>query len=165
MAKNAQATLSYVNRAKELGCKFALYNHGGWGGEPRNLVAVCEFLRQRHGGAHVGIVYNFHHGHEHIDEFATVLKLMLPYLLCVNLNGMNDAEAVKANAKRNKILPIGDGQHERQMIAVIRDSKYSGPIGILDHRSEIDAQQSLRQNLAGLGKVLRNLTTTDGEER
>jgi hypothetical protein len=37
---------------------------------------------------------------------------------------------------------------------MVRDSGYRGPIGILDHRPEIDAETSLRQNLDGLRKLL-----------
>ena len=54
-----------VERTRRLGCPLGLYNHGGWGGEPENLVAVCEFLRRRHDAPHVGSVYNQHHGHDH----------------------------------------------------------------------------------------------------
>ena len=37
---------------------------------------------------------------------------------------------------------------------MIRDSGYRGPIGILDHRPETDAEVSLRENLTGLQKLL-----------
>lgn len=138
--------LPLVKKAKELDCKVGLYNHGGWGGEPQNLVAVCQYLLEHHDGDNVGIVYNFHHGHEHIADFAESLKLMQPYLLCLNINGMND----NANPK---ILPVGQGQHEADMLKTIRASGYSGPIGILDHRDDMDAEESLRLNLEGLKKV------------
>ena len=39
----AKALLPLVTRTKQLGCKLGLYNHGGWGGEPANLVAVCKY--------------------------------------------------------------------------------------------------------------------------
>ena len=70
-----------MKQTEKIGCKLGLYNHGGWGGEPANLVAVCQHLREKHGAKHVGVVYNFHHGHGHIADFADVLKLMQPYLL------------------------------------------------------------------------------------
>ena len=89
-----------VEKTRALGCKIGLYNHGGWGGEPASMVAVAKRLRQDGANGHVGIVYNFHHGHGHIADFAEVLTAMQPYLLCINLNGMND------NA-RPLILPIG----------------------------------------------------------
>lgn len=147
-SKIKQATkqlLPLAESTKQLGSKLALYNHGGWGGEPSNLVSVCKALHQL-GQTHVGIVYNFHHGHDHIDDWAESLKLMLPYLHCLNLNGMNtDAQP--------KILGIGRGEHEQAMIRTIVESGYRGRIGILDHRPEIDARESLQDNLDGLAKL------------
>ena len=140
--------LPLVNRTRKLGLKLGLYNHGGWGGEPENLTSVCQALRKIHKADHVGIVYNFHHGHAHIDDFKKSLKIMLPYLLCINLNGMN------TDAKP-KILPIGQGQHENEMIYIIKESGYKGPIGILDHRSDMDTKIALKLNISGLNKILR----------
>lgn len=139
-----------VEQTRKLGCQLALYNHGGWGGEPQNLTAVACWLRDNAKADHVGIVYNFHHGHGHIQDFAEVLALMKPYLLCLNLNGMND----NANPK---ILPIGSGQHERAMMEAIAKSGYSGPIGIPDHRGDTDTEESFRQNLDGMKKVLEEM--------
>jgi len=82
-----------------------------------------------------------------------VLALMKPYLLCLNLNGMND------NAQP-KILSIGQGRHDVALLKIIKESGYHGPIGILDHRGDVDAEQSLKENLDGLKKVLEQL----GEE-
>jgi sugar phosphate isomerase/epimerase len=150
VAAGARELLPLVDRTRELGLQLGLYNHGGWGGEPANLVAVCERLRSEHDADHVGIVYNFHHGHEHIADFADALRQMQPYLLCLNLNGMNDGA-------QPKILPIGSGQHERPMMEIIRDSGYQGPVGIIHHREELDAETGLRQNLDGLRRVLKDL--------
>lgn len=138
-----------AKRTQEQGCKLGLYNHGGWGGEPKNMVAVCEALRKE-GFDNVGIVYNFHHGHGHIDDFAAVLKKMQPYLLCLNLNGMNDDA-------QPKIVGIGKGQHERAMIRTVLESGYDGPIGVLDHRGNLDAKESLKENLDGLAEVRKEL--------
>lgn len=142
----AASLLPLAKRTARMGCQLGLYNHGGWGGEPANLVAVCKALRAA-GHSHVGIVYNLHHGHDHIDDWAETLALLTPYLICLNLNGMNAG----ANPK---ILPIGQGQHESQMIRTIINSGYVGPIGIIDHRPEIDARMSLQQNLDGLNAIL-----------
>lgn len=139
-----------AKRAKELGCELGIYNHGGWSGEPRNMVDVCQAMRQE-GFDNVGIVYNFHHGHEHIADFAESFKQMKPYLLCVNLNGMND------NAQP-KILGIGKGKYERGMIKTVLESGYDGPIGILDHRNELDSKESLQENLSGLAELRAKLS-------
>jgi hypothetical protein len=150
VAVAAKQLLPLVKQAGELGCKFGLYNHGGWGGEPANLAAVCRWLHDNAGADHVGIVYNLHHGHGHIADFAESLEVMKPYLLCLNLNGMNDGA-------RPKILPLGQGQHEKQMMQVIANSGYRGPIGILDHRGDVDAEKSLRENIEGLKRLLKQL--------
>ena len=146
----ARAMLPLVERTRQLGCALGLYNHGGWGGEPANLVAVCKHLRVHHNAGHVGIVYNLHHGHGHIADFEKSLKLMQPHLLCLNLNGMND------DAKP-KILPLGQGRHELALLNTIRQSGYRGAIAILDHRSVIDTEVALRENLDGLKKLLKQL--------
>ncbi|MDG2385234.1 MAG: TIM barrel protein [Pirellulaceae bacterium] len=139
-----------VERTRQLGCKLGIYNHGGWTGEPSNMVAVCKWLRENADADHVGIVYNFHHGHEHVEDFARQIAQMKPYLFCVNLNGMNDQA-------QPKILAVGEGQHEIEMMKIVKASGYDGPIGILDHRTELDTEESLRENLIGMKKVLTKM--------
>ncbi len=149
----ARRLLPLVKRTQGLGCKLGLYNHGGWGGEPRNLVAVCSWLRKNAQADHVGIVYNFHHGHDHMHDFEKSLAMMKPYLLCINLNGMNDG----ANPK---ILPLGKGRHEQAMMQVILSSGYNGPIAILDHRGNVDAVKCLSENLGGMKSLLKQMGDT-----
>ena len=43
----ANSMVEIATRTAELGCKLGLYNHGGWGGEPENMVAVCKKLREK----------------------------------------------------------------------------------------------------------------------
>jgi sugar phosphate isomerase/epimerase len=145
-----------AEKTKAMGCRLGLYNHGGWGGEPANLVAVCQALREA-GHDHVGLVYNFHHGHGHVADFEKRFSLMQPYLLCVNLNGMADAEKVDVTQMEHKIMPIGSGEFEREMIKVIIGSGYAGPIGIIGHRKDEDLAVTLRANLEGLEGVLDSL--------
>src|SRR6516165_9162926 len=44
----AKQLLPLVERTAKMKCKLGLYNHGGWGGEPDNLVAVCELLHDKY---------------------------------------------------------------------------------------------------------------------
>lgn len=146
----AKQLLPLVKQAGELNCKLGLYNHGGWGGEPANLIAVCKHLRKHHAANHVGIVYNFHHGHGHIRNFATSIKQLKPFLFCVNLNGMNE-EA------KPKILPIGKGKHEANMMRTLKETGYVGAVGILDHVNSEDSEVQLNRNLTGMSKVLESI--------
>jgi hypothetical protein len=148
-----KSLLPLVEQSRKMGCRFGLYNHGGWGGEPENLVAVCRWLRQNADADHVGIVYNFHHGHDHIQDFAECLAAMKPYLLCLNLNGMNDGA-------KPMILRLGKGQHEKAMMQTILESGYKGPIGVLGHTSGEDIEVVLRENLEGLKGLLGDLGDT-----
>lgn len=148
----AEQVLPLVQRTRELGCKFGLYNHGGWGGEPANLVAVCQYLRKIHQADHVGIVYNLHHGHGQIDHFKEAIEQMLPYLLCVNLNGMTR----DGDQRGQKILPLGEGEFDVPLLTQLSRSGYAGPIGIIGHTQD-DVEQRLRDNLDGLHWILPQL--------
>jgi sugar phosphate isomerase/epimerase len=149
----AESLLPMVEKTRRLGLKLGLYNHGGWSGEPRNMVDVCTFLKQHHQADHVGIVYNLHHAHDHIADFPAQLEILKPWLLCLNINGMND------NAQP-KILPVGSGKHDQTLLRTILSSGYTGPIGVIDHREQLDAEESLQQNLTGLKSVLSELGQT-----
>lgn len=50
VAQAAENLMPIVNQTRELGCRLALYNHGGWSGEPDNMVAVVKYLRERKKG-------------------------------------------------------------------------------------------------------------------
>jgi azurin len=151
--KNAAAALLPVlEKAKKIGSQVGIYNHGGWGGEPENMVAVCEYLKAHHGIEHVGIVYNLHHGHGHLDRLPAAIELMKPWVLCLNLNGMD----IAGDTKGRKILPLGVGTEDVKVLRQVRASGYSGPIGILNHTNE-DAEGRLLDNLDGLNWILPQL--------
>lgn len=139
--------------ADAIGCTVALYNHGGWFGEPENQLAIIAEL-EREGIDNVGIVYNLHHGHDHLDRFPELLAAMKPYLLALNLNGMTCG----GDRVGRKILVLGEGEEDLRLLEVIRDSGWRGPIGILNHTDE-DAEKRLRANLTGLEGLVDRLGT------
>ena len=145
----ARQMLPIVAQAKELGCQVGLYNHGSWQGEPESMVGIVQWLREHAPADHVGIVYNFHHGHDHLARFPEAFRRMVPYLMCVNLDGMEPGGP--------KIVPLGQGSEDLAVLRMIRDSGYQGPIGILDHVAAEDSEVVLRRNLGGLKKLLEQL--------
>ena len=153
----AKKLLPLVEKTRGLGLKLGLYNHGGWGGTPTNLVAVCEHLQQVHGADHVGGVYNFHHAHDQISDFATSLEVMVPHLLCLNLNGMVSPDDFDVKQQENKIRSIGTGKYDDALISSVLSSGYGGPVGILDHRNDMDSEVALKQNLQGLELLLKQI--------
>jgi sugar phosphate isomerase/epimerase len=146
IATAARQMEGIARKAEGAGCTVALYNHGGWGGEPENQIAVIQQLKTR-GVRNVGICYNLHHAHHRMKDFAAMLKKMLPYLWCLNLNGMKEGA---------DILPLGQGDDDLGVLKTIVESGYRGPIGILNHR-DIDAEVGLKQNLDGLKRLVEQL--------
>jgi sugar phosphate isomerase/epimerase len=152
VAAAARAIRPIAEAADKIGCTVALYNHGGWFGEPENQLAVIEQLKL----SNVGIVYNLHHGHGHLDRFPALLKKMLPHLVALNLNGMvKDGDKID-----KKILPLGQGDLDLDLLKTIRDSGYHGPVGVLGHTQD-DAEDRLKDNLDGLDWLVARLDGKD----
>jgi len=144
----AKRIRAIADAAMPLGYRVGLYNHGGWFGEPENQIAIIKQLRAV-GVTNVGIVYNLHHGHDQVPRFAELLAKMKPYLLALNLNGM-----VRNGDKVGKmIVPLGQGELDLELLGIIRNSGWRGPIGILNHTDE-DAEGRLSDNLEGLDWLL-----------
>ncbi len=140
-----------ADEAAKAGCSVSLYNHGGWFGEPENQIAIIERLKAQ-GIQNVGMVYNLHHGHEHLNRFPELLRKMMPYLKALNLNGMDP----EGERNGRKILPLGQGEDDLKLLRIIQESGYDGPIGILGHTQD-DAEQRLLDNLDGLEWLRKQL--------
>ena len=143
VAKGTEMIAYLSKRAKALGCKVALYNHGDWFGEPENQVKIIKAQPNEA----LGIIYNFHHAHGQIDAFSEIVNTMMPYLWAVNLNGLR--------REGPKILTIGEGDYELEFIETLQEAGYAGDYGILGHVEEADVEVVLQSNLAGLKKVLK----------
>jgi quinoprotein glucose dehydrogenase len=156
VADHVAALRPLVEAAAAQGCKVGLYNHGGWFGEPENQIEIIKALN----APNVGLVYNLHHGHAHLDRFPALLQQMKPYLLCLNLNGMKK----EGDLKGEKILPLGMGDLDLGLLRTVRDSGYAGPIGILGHTDD-DAELTLRDNLEGLDWLCAQLDGKDSGPR
>lgn len=137
--KKGVEMIAYLSKkANVIKCKIALYNHGGWFGEPINQVKIIEALPNQE----IGLVYNFHHAHKHINIFPEMAVMMLPYLWNVNLSGLK--------IEGPKILTIGEGNCEKRMIKLLIEKGYKGDFGILGHVEDADAEKILKANLNGL---------------
>jgi putative heme-binding domain-containing protein len=137
--------------ADKIGCSLALYNHGGWFGEPDNQVAIIERLKG-HRVTNIGMVYNLHHGHDHLERLPALLAKTMPYLKALNLNGMDPG----GDRYGRKILPLGQGSRDLELLRLIAKSGYHGRIGILGHTMD-DAEERLKDNLDGLDWLVPQL--------
>ena len=140
--RKAAEMIKYIHdKANAIGCKIALYNHRGWFGDPNNEIEIINALPQ----CELSIVFNFHHARDYIDEFPQIVKKLKPYLSSVNLNGMRK--------EGPKIIPIGEGDYEKEMIQQLMDVGFNGPWGILGHVENKDVEKVLEQNIAGLKSI------------
>jgi sugar phosphate isomerase/epimerase len=147
--KKAVASVLFIQKkAQAIGCTVMLYNHGDWFGEPENQIKIIKAI----GDKKIGMVYNFHHAHEQVQNFPQLLQQMKPYLTTVNINGMRTGGP--------KILPLGQGDLELQMLQDIKNAGYSGSLGIIGHTEHEDVKQVLQGNLQGLKQILQTMGET-----
>jgi hypothetical protein len=142
IVKGVEIVRRIKERADPLGLNVALYNHGDWFGEPENQIKIL----QAGGFTDVGLVYNFHHAHHQLDDFPRLLEVMMPYLWTINLNGMRQ--------EGPKILDIGLGNREADMMRMVAESGFKGTIGILGHAENEDVKETLKRNLNGLRNLV-----------
>ncbi|WP_254412458.1 sugar phosphate isomerase/epimerase family protein [Dyadobacter diqingensis] len=138
-----------ADKAAEIGCSVGLYNHGGWYGVPENQLDVIRYLKK----PNIGIVYNFHHAEDDITRFPAFFPKILPHLMAVNLMGLKSGNPVK-------VVPIGQGDSEAEMIRIVRDSAYRGPVGIINEDTAPDAEVGLTMNIEGLKGILKSQSDT-----
>lgn len=140
--KKSLESIRYLHqRASDARCRLQLYNHGSWFGDPHNQVEII----QKSGLADLGIIYNFHHAHQQIDQFEELLEVMMPYLNTVNINGMRK--------EGPKILAVGAGNQEYNMLKILKNSRFQGHIGIIGHQEDQDVKVVLEENLLGLQSI------------
>jgi sugar phosphate isomerase/epimerase len=129
--------------AAPYGVKVVLYNHNGWLGMEQNQLEVIARLKQL-GVKDVGMVYNFTHArdafHDDSKEFAALWPKMQRYVVEVNITGM---------AMDGTVLYPSQGDAELDMMRVIQQSGWHGPIGITAEKGG-DAEVNLRNYLLGV---------------
>jgi len=140
-----------IEAAAERGLRVALYNHGGWFGEPENQLQLLDAIQGK-GFTNAGLVYNLHHGHSHLDRLERLLQLMKPHLFAFNLNGMSK----NGDQFGKKLLPLGQGECDMDILRALDQSGWSGPVGILNHTDE-DAELRLQDNINGLDWLVSKL--------
>ncbi len=135
-----------AEQAAKIGCQVGLYNHGGWYGEPENQLAIIRQLKM----PNLGVVYNFHHAEEQASRFRDIYPKILPYLLTLNISGLKGTDPAK-------VVPVGEGNTEYQMLKLVFKSRYKGPIGIINEETHPDAESGLKMNMDGVAKVLKTI--------
>lgn len=142
-------------KAKPYGIKVDIYSHIEWLGVPENQADVLDLLKAQ-GVDDVGIVYNFSHVHssyrDDTKDFARVWSRIQPYVSQVNVAGthMEDGTA---------LLP-GQGDSELEMMRVIEESGWRGPVGV-NAETGGDAEVTLTKAMMGLTELAQKLRSKE----
>jgi sugar phosphate isomerase/epimerase len=151
----AERIAALVRLAAPYGCPVELYNHNGWYGIMDNQLAMLDYL-VGHGIGNVGLVYNFSHArdesHDDSVDFPRLWARIKAHVVAVNISGMN---------WDGHIVYPSQGDKELEMMRVIEDSGWRGPVGLIAEKGG-DAEVTLRNYLRGLDWLadrLRNPAT------
>lgn len=145
--ETAAETVAYVAKSLDsIGSSLGLYNHGGWFGEPENQVAIIEHLKMDN----IGIVYNFSHAETQANRFEEFYPKILPHLYAINITGLKGGYPAE-------VVPVGQGNMEEDMMRIIKESSYDGPIGIINEDFAEDARDGLEINIHGIQEILKSL--------
>ena len=140
--KEAERIRAFAELAAPYDCKVNLYNHRGWFGMIKNQLLILERLKKK-GINDVGLVYNFSHSrfgeYDDTKEFENNWKKIMAHVVAVNITGLtNDGRLVYPS----------QGDIELEMIRIIQDSGWSGPVGIfIPGRGDIEVM--LKKTLIG----------------
>ncbi len=156
VAAAAARTAPLAALAAEHGMTVGLYNHMGWAGEPENLMEVADALAAQ-GLTNVGLVYQQHHGHTHVDRWARLWPVIAPRVIALGLNGMIPLSVdPTAAARGRKIHPYGRGPQDVVLARIVAESGWDGLLTLLGHTMD-DVELRLRDNLEGLDWVAEQL--------
>ncbi|MBZ5855560.1 sugar phosphate isomerase/epimerase family protein [Flavihumibacter profundi] len=144
-----EMVLDMAADAEKIGCTVGLYGHGGWFGEPENQLAILAYVKAQN----VGIVYNFNHAEEQVDRFVAFFPAIVPRLIALNIAGLKKGPP-------GKVVAVGEGDSEKEMIRIIAASEYRGTIGIINEDTAPDAEVGLQMNIDGLKNILKSLGYT-----
>ena len=144
---------------REHGMTVGLYNHMGWFGEPEHQLGVADALAAR-GFDNVGLVYQQHHGHAHLERWESLWPAIAPRVMALGLNGMVPLSVdPRAAMGGPKISPYGHGTRDVELARVVVESGWKGAVTILGHTMD-DVELRLRDNLEGLDWVRSRLAGT-----
>jgi len=138
MKKATEFVHFIADEASKINCSVALYNHTGWFANTSNQLEIIHALT----AYDIRMVYSFHHAQSDVADFSEIAGKIVPYLVSVNLGGVK--------VEGPKVITIGEGDFEKEMIEQLIRAGYKGPWGILDHVEGKDSKEVLMANIEGL---------------
>ena len=132
--------------ASPRGVKIALYHHtGSWLESFNDCLRVADKVNR----PAVGVTFNLCHWlkSDAPREPQYVLKMAIPRLMFVTINGADSGETQKMDWKR-LIQPLGAGSYDMLFfLRILRSSGYRGPIGLQGYGIKMETRELLRKSI------------------
>ncbi|MCL2304963.1 MAG: sugar phosphate isomerase/epimerase [Planctomycetaceae bacterium] len=137
-----------VNIAEPNGVKLVLYPHvDAWNETVTDCVRVAEKFPDKK----VGVMFNLCHwvAVDKSENLEKTLKLAMPYLACVTINGTDTPEEVQSRPGRPGWLgPLDSGTFDqKQLLSLLDELGYCGPVGLQCYGISGDAKIHLERSL------------------
>lgn len=133
-----------------------LYPHVNfWLATCGDAVRVVKKVNRR---AEVGVMFNLCHWMKGDPNrnLRAVIKEAMPWLMAVSLSGSDMPEQVR-RGKGNWIQPLDQGTYDlRDLLGILRDNGFSGPIGLQCWGIAGDARTHLKRSIAAWKRVMMN---------
>ena len=139
-----QALREISGYAKDAGLRVALYPHTGFFVQSvETAVRLAEKVHRKN----LGVTFNLCHWLM-VDgkDLAASLKAAQPYLYCVTINGADAG----GTSWKELIQPLDRGTYDvSQVLRLLREMKYTGPIGLQHYGIGGDARENLEHSMEG----------------
>lgn len=143
-AAAVQALREIADYAKDAGLRLALYPHTGFFLQRvEDAVRLAAKVHRKN----LGVTFNLCHWLM-VDgkDLAASLKAARPYLFCVTINGAD----TDGRSWKELIQPLDRGTYDvSKVLRLLREMKYTGPIGLQHYGIGGDARENLEHSMAG----------------
>ncbi len=126
--------------AKPHAVQIAIYVHTG--DYAQTVGEAIRVLKKVNRPEQVGVIFNLYHWMkvDRDNDLKTVLTEAAPWLKIVNINGSADDKA--------QVLPLGQGDFDvSQVLAVLDEIDYRGPVGLFCYSIDGDARKHLTSSM------------------
>jgi len=151
--KAVSAIKRIADMAKPYGVTVVLYPHANsWLETCGDAVRIAKKVNRPN---EVGAMFNLCHWMraDANRDLRAVLKEAKPWLMAVSLSGSDTPAQVRAK-KGNWIQPLDKGAYDiTAFLSILRDIKYSGPIGLQCYGIRGDFRENLKRSMAAWRKI------------
>lgn len=132
-----------ADKAAPFGVSLLIYPHrNDWAETLDDAVRVAKKVDRKN----VGTMFNLCHwgAADKEKNLAELFRRSMPYIQCVTINGGDPT----AKMRSNWIAPLDEGEFDvRQVLRLLHEAGYRGPVGLQCYGIKSDAQDYLRRSM------------------